>query len=56
MFGRLRPLEENGDPGAMGFKKGYSVAELAFDFRLLRDRAMESGGTFWTAQMGFAVA
>lgn len=38
MFNRLLPLDGNNDPGSLGFKWGYSVAELVLNFRLLRDR------------------
>lgn len=54
--GTLQPLDEEENPGAMGFKKQYSVSELVLDFRLLRDRTLEWGGDFGTAQLGFAAA
>lgn len=56
MFGRLQPLAENNDPGSIGFKNGYSVAELVLEFRILRDRTLEWGGSFWNAQLDFAAA
>lgn len=44
LFTRFQPHDEDLDPGAMGFKKGYSVAELVLCFRCLRDRALDGGG------------
>lgn len=54
MFGRLQPLDENNDPGSMGFKKGCNVAKLVLDFHILRDRTLEWGGSFWTSQLDLA--